>query len=328
MQENLVQEQRSVVDTDASVERAYSTDFGQMLVGKIEDALNSRTVNEVKGKVNLILTSPPFPLVRKKAYGNTTGQEYLEWIEGLAPQLANLLADDGSIVIEIGNAWIKGEPEMSTLPLETLLAFKKAANLHLCQEIICHNPARLPGPAAWVTVDRVRLKDSYTHVWWLSKTPRPKADNKKVLVPYSKSMEALIKRKSYNAGLRPSGHRVSDTTFLKRHEGAISPSVIDLESERSIPNSLLQFANTGWDKNYRSYCKERGIDAHPARMQSEMVAFFVEFLSDKHDLIFDPFGGSNTTGAVSEKLGRRWMSVEADANYAEGSIGRFESVQR
>ena len=143
MQENLVQEQRSAIDTDAAVERAYSTDFGQMLVGKIEDALNSPAVNEVKGKVNLILTSPPFPLVRKKAYGNTTGQEYLEWIEGLAPQLTNLLADDGSIVIEIGNAWIKGEPEMSTLPLETLLAFKKAANLHLCQEIICHNPARL-----------------------------------------------------------------------------------------------------------------------------------------------------------------------------------------
>lgn len=299
-----------------------------MIVGRVEDALLSQSVRDLKGKVNLILTSPPFPLVRKKAYGNATGTEYLNWIESLAPRFAELLTDDGSIVIEIGNAWEKGEPTMSTLPLETLLAFKKAADLHLCQEIICHNPARLPGPAAWVTIDRVRLKDSYTHVWWLSKSPRPKADNRKVLIPYSKSMEALIKKKSYNSGKRPSGHEISKTGFLKEHNGAISPSVIDLESERSVPNSLLQFANTGWDRKYRSYCNDNDLAAHPARMQPEMVAFFMEFLTDQHDLVFDPFGGSNTTGAIAERLKRKWLSVEADDLYVEGSIGRFESVTR
>lgn len=118
-----------------------------MIVGKIEDALLAPDLRKLRGRVNLIVTSPPFPLVRKKKYGDESGDKYVSWLSQLAPQLAELLADDGSIVIEVGNAWTKGHPTMSTLPIEALLAFKDAANLHLCQHIICHNPARLPSPA-------------------------------------------------------------------------------------------------------------------------------------------------------------------------------------
>ena len=143
---------------------AYTTKMGKMLQGMIEKALDHAAVTDVKGKVDLILTSPPFPLVRKKRYGNATGEEYLTWLESLAPRLAELLSPKGSLVIEIGNSWEKGVPVMSTLSLEALLAFKKAGNLHLCQHAICHNPARLPSPAEWVTVRRIRLKDSRSRV--------------------------------------------------------------------------------------------------------------------------------------------------------------------
>ncbi|OFX00502.1 MAG: hypothetical protein A3E78_09675 [Alphaproteobacteria bacterium RIFCSPHIGHO2_12_FULL_63_12] len=298
-----------------------------MFVGRIEDALDHTAVRRLEGKVNLLLTSPPFPLVRKKRYGNLTGEEYLAWLEELAPRLAKLLAEDGSIVIEIGNAWEAGRPEMSTLPLEALLTFKKAANLHLCQHLICHNPARLPGPAAWVTVKRVRLKDSYTHVWWLSKTADPKADNRRVLLPYGKDMKALLRTKQYNAGRRPSGHVISDTGFLKNNGGSIAPNVIDLEAAQHVPSSLLKFSNTAWDARYRAYCKKHRLEAHPARMQTTLAAFFMQFLTDDNDLVFDPFGGSNTTGAVAEEMGRRWVVVESSVDYAEGSRGRFEQIQ-
>ena len=89
-----------------------------MLVGRIEDALDSAAVKAVRGKVNLIFTSPPFPLVRKKRYGNETGGQYLKWLESLAPRLCQLLAPNGSVVIEIGNSWEPGVPVMSTLGLE------------------------------------------------------------------------------------------------------------------------------------------------------------------------------------------------------------------
>ena len=312
--------------TEPTVYEAYRTTRGTMLHGKIEDALQSAHLQAAKGTVNLIVTSPPFPLVRKKKYGNETGEAYLAWLEALAAPLVELLAEDGSIVIEIGNAWEEGAPIMSTLPLEALLAFKRAANLNLCQHVICHNPARLPSPAAWVTVKRSRLKDSFTHVWWMSKSDSPKADNRHVLNPYSKDMKNLLKRQKYNAGTRPSGHVISETGFLKDHGGAISANVLELV-DGGGPESLLKFSGTGWDARYRDHCKKLEIPAHPARMQASLSAFFIQFLTDPNDLIFDPFAGSNTTGAVAEDFGRRWIGVEAERTYIDGSIGRFESAQ-
>jgi DNA modification methylase len=316
--------QSSMALARGPVERAYRTSLGEMLVGRIEDALLDNPLRDLIGKVDLILTSPPFPLVTKKRYGNETGIKYVAWLSALAPQLADLLSPNGSIVVEVGNAWIKGSPTMSTLPLEALLAFRNAAGLHLCQHIICHNPARLPGPAAWVNVERVRLKDSYTHLWWMSRTEWPKADNRNVLLPYSKDMQKLLQTQRYNSGQRPSGHKISAKGFLRNHEGSISANVISIDpSDSRLPTSLLRFGGTGWDAKYRAYCNAHGLEKHPARMQPELAAFFVRYLTDSNDLVVDPFSGSNTTGAIAEALGRRWISVDAEPAYAEGSKGRF-----
>ena len=46
------------------------------------------------------------------------------------------------------------------------------------------------------------------------KTDYPKADNRKVLRPYSESMKSLLKRGSYNAGKRPSEHSIGEKSFL------------------------------------------------------------------------------------------------------------------
>ena len=309
------------------VSTAYATTRKDLLHGRIEDALDSPLLANERGKVNLIVTSPPFPLVRKKKYGNETGEEYLEWLKSLAPRFADLLAPDGSIVIEVGNAWEEGSPVMSTLPLEALLAFKRAADLHLCQHVICHNPARLPSPAAWVNVKRIRLKDSYTHVWWMSRVKEPKADNRRVLTPYGADMLNLLKKQKYNAGRRPSGHVISETGFLKNHGGAISANVVELSGDDSkIPSALVRFAGTGWDATYRDYCAELGLEAHPARMQAELAGFFIEFLTTSDDLVLDPFAGSNTTGAVAEQLGRNWIGVEAREDYVRGSRARFAEL--
>jgi DNA modification methylase len=318
---------RSETVISTKIVEAYKTDKGKMFHGRIEDALDSPAIEKAKGKVNLILTSPPFPLVRKKRYGNETGEAYLSWLESLAGRLSDLLADDGSIVIEIGNAWEQGSPVMSTLPVEALLAFKKAAKLHLCQHVICHNPARLPSPAAWVSVRRIRLKDSFTHVWWMSRSKNPKADNRNVLNPYGKDMRKLLERKSYNSGARPSGHVISEKGFLTDHGGSISANVIELDDVR-YPDALLKYTGTAWDQNYREYCARNKLVSHPARMQSSLSAFFIQFLTQKDDLVLDPFAGSNTTGAVAEDLGRRWIGIEAERNYIDGSRGRFEKFRK
>jgi site-specific DNA-methyltransferase (cytosine-N4-specific) len=292
---------------------AYRTASGIALAATVEDSLNSDIIEPIKGKVNLIFTSPPFPLTYKKDYGNKIGEEYKSWLSDLAPRLTELLAPDGSIVLEIGNAWAPGKPIMSTLPLEALLAFRESAALNLCQQFICQNPTRLPGPAQWVNVERIRVKDSYTHVWWMAKTQRPKADNRRVLLEYGNDMKRLLITKKYNSGLRPSGHRIGETSFFKDNGGA-------------IPSSVLTFSNTSWNADYINYCRNNNLPPHPARMQPGLAEFFIKFLTDEKDLVLDPFAGSNTTGAIAEQQRRLWLSIEPNKAYVEGSKARFKGL--
>lgn len=290
----------------------YDTDLGAMYQGSVEDFFESGLGRGLRGEVQLIFTSPPFPLNRKKKYGNKVGSEYLEWLGGLAKQLGDLLTDDGSLVVELGNAWEPGEPVMSTLALEALQMLLHSGEFNLCQQFVVHNPARLPSPAQWVNVERIRVKDSYTNVWWMSRVTRPKADNRKVLTPYSPSMKKLLKRQSYNAGKRPSEHTIGETSFLTDNGGA-------------IPANVFEFSNTVSTDDYRAYCKARNLKPHPARMPPDLPEFFIKFLTDEDDLVFDPFGGSNTTGAMAEDLGRRWITLEPKMEYIEGSRGRFDA---
>ena len=58
-------------------------------------------------------------------------------------------------------------------------------------------------------------------------------------------------------------------------------------------------------------------------MPSGLAEFFIKFLTKPKKLVLDPFAGSNTTGAVAENLGRRWLAIEPNESYLEGSRGRF-----
>jgi len=292
---------------------AYATKLGRMYNASIEGWLDSRYARKHRGRVQLIFTSPPFPLNRKKRYGNKQGEEYLRWLAGLAPRLKEMLTPDGSIVMELGNAWEPGEPVMSTLALKALLRFQEDGALKVCQQFICHNPARLPSPAQWVTVERIRLKDAYTNVWWMSPSSRPYASNREVLKPYSGAMQKLLEKRKYNAGLRPSEHSIGAESFLRDNRGA-------------IPSNVLTFSNTASSDDYLAYCRQRGLDVHPARMPAGLADFFIRFLTRPGDLVLDPFGGSNTTGASAERLERRWVSVEPNLDYVAGSRGRLNGA--
>lgn len=288
----------------------YQTASGRMIVGAAEDVLDSRFLEHYRHKVQLIFTSPPFPLNRKKRYGNLQGQRYKQWLASFANVFRQLLKPDGSIVMELGNAWEPGRPVMSTLAIEALLAFLKEGRLHLCQQFICFNPARLPTPAQWVNIKRIRVKDAYTHVWWMSPTELPRADNRRVLKGYSRSMLRLLESKTYNSGRRPSQHHIGAKSFLTNNHGAIPPNV-------------LTFTNTGSSDAYQRFCREHNLTRHPARMPLGLADFFIRFLTVPRTLVMDPFAGSNTTGFEAELLKRRWISIESRSDYAASSIARF-----
>jgi site-specific DNA-methyltransferase (cytosine-N4-specific) len=259
--------------------------------------------------INLIITSPPFALTRQKEYGNESAEKYIEWFLPFAYEFKRVLAENGSFILDLGGAYLPGHPVRSIYQYELLVRLCKEVGFFLAQEFYHYNPARLPTPAEWVTIRRIRVKDSVNVVWWLSKTPHPKADNRKVLKPYSQSMKQLLKN-GYKAKIRPSGHDISDK-FQKDNNGAIPPN-------------LLEIANTESNSAYLRRCKAAGIKPHPARFPQGFAQFFIKFLTDEGDIVLDPFAGSNTTGFVAEILQRRWISFEINEDYIIGSRYRFE----
>ena len=307
---------------------AFKTADGSFYVGDVLSVI--RRLKHLKGKIQLIVTSPPFPLNQKKSYGNRNGKQYLDWFTSLAPIFAELLKPNGSIVIEIGNAWEQDRPVQSLLPLESLMGFlrHKKVGFRLCQEFVCYNPSRLPSPAAWVTTKRIRTVDSYTHVWWMAKTDYPKANNRRVLRPYSKSMKTLLARQTFNAGRRPSEHKISENGFLKDCGGSISHNFFEIDSldsnrEHRLPNAF-SFSNTSSNDFFSRVCKKRKIVPHPARMPMGLAAFFIQFLTQRGDLVLDPFAGTNTTGYAAERLGRKWVAIEASRKYVTQARIRFQ----
>ncbi len=285
---------------------AYATKLGKAFNGDSLAVLPHLIDQGVR--VKLIVTSPPFALVRKKDYGNEDADSYLQWFQQFVPLFKQILVPDGSLVIDIGGAWIKGLPCKSTYHFKLLLQICESG-FFLAQDFYHYNPARLPTPAEWVTVRRLRVKDAINNVWWLALDPFVKSDNRRVLRPYSESMKGLLKN-GYKAQLRPSGHDIS-TKFQKDNSG-------------SIPPNLLEFSNTESNSYYLRRCKEANIKPHPARYPMALPEFFINFLTDPGDLVLDPFGGSNVTGSAAEALGRQWISVESDPDYVKASKFRFE----
>jgi site-specific DNA-methyltransferase (cytosine-N4-specific) len=261
--------------------------------------------------VNLVMTSPPFALQRKKEYGNRDQHEYIDWLTEFAALVFQKLAPDGSFVLDLGGAYEKGVPVRSLYNFRIPIRFCDDLGFHLAEDFYWHNPAKLPSPIEWVNKRKSRVKDSVNTVWWFSKTAWPKADVTKVLVPYSDRMKKLLAdpESFYSPKDRPSGHDIS-AGFARDNGGA-------------IPSNLLQIPNTDSNGAYLRGCKSVGTKAHPARFPAKLPEFFIKMLTAPGDLVVDIFAGSNTTGLVAEGLGRRWKAFEMSREYLAASSFRF-----
>jgi DNA modification methylase len=273
------------------------------------------------GSVNAVITSPPYALHFKKAYGNVDKADYISWFLPFAKEILRVLKDDGSFVLNIGGSYNQGLPTRSIYQYKLLVELVETLGFHLAQEFYWYNPAKLPMPAEWVTVRRIRVKDAVEHVWWLAKTPYPKANNRNVLRPYSEDMLRL-NQKGVRTTVRPSGHNIRASFDKVNAGGSIPPNVF----ENELPSEFLKFGNNAANDNYTKKCKESGIKIHPARFPAALPEFFIKLLTEETDVIVDPFAGSNTTGAVAESLNRRWVAVESLQEYLEASKFRFDSL--
>jgi DNA modification methylase len=298
----------SVVDLLDGKAPAYSTNWGAAYSGDSLPWLRAMPDESV----DLVLTSPPYALEFKKEYGNVAKAKYVEWLRPFGLEIRRVLKPEGSFVLNISGSYNPGSPTRSLYHFKVLLMLCEEVGFHLAQECFWHNPAKLPSPAEWVTVRRQRVKDAVEYVWWLSKTPFPKANNRNVLGEYSADMKRLLKR-GYKPAQRPSGHVIT-AKFGHDHGG-------------SIPSSLIERGNNESNSEYIRACADAGYKAHPARFPRALPEFFIKLLTNEGDIVVDPFAGSNMTGATAESLRRRWLAAEIKEEYMRASRVRFSSIR-
>lgn len=284
----------------------YITRYGQAYLGDAGYLLTCLPDESI----DLVITSPPFALQRQKEYGNKDQEEYVDWLLSFTPEVKRVLKEGGSFVLDLGGAYRKGRPVRSLYNYRVLIRLCDEQGWNLAEEFFWYNPSKLPSPIEWVNKRKIRVKDAVNTVWWLSKSDFPKADVSQVLVPYSKRMKHLLKNKDkyYTPKKRPSGHDISD-----RFE----------DKGGAIPPNLLEIPNTTSNSQYLRYCRLVGVKGHPARFPKKLPKFFIELLTDEGDTVLDIFAGSNTTGAVAERLGRKWLAFELEREYLAASAFRF-----
>lgn len=286
----------------------YKTDLGEAFCGDSLILIDKLADNSI----DLVITSPPFALLRPKEYGNVEQKIYADWLAQFAEKLLPKLKDTGSLVLDIGNTYNKGEPTYSLYPYRTVIKLVDDLGYKLAQPFYWYNHSKLPAPIGYVNKRKIRCKDAVNTVWWLSKTSNPKADVTNVLNPYSDSMKKLFKNpeKFFKVKVpNPSGYTHTQS-WTKNHGG-------------SIPSNCLIISNSESNSQYLRACRLADVKSHPARFLGKLVEFFIKMLTDENDFVVDIFAGSNTTGAVCERLNRRWRSFEMKKEYVAASAFRF-----
>lgn len=227
----------------------YTTKAGAQICGESQKLLAELP----QESVDLFITSPPFPLLRKKAYGNEDQNEYVAWLTDFAKLAYAALKPTGSLVIDIGGAYQQGRPVRSLHQFRALIEFVDKLDYFLAEEFYWFNPARLPSPTEWVNRQKIRAKDAVNTVWWLSKTEFPKADISQVRIPYSDSMQRLLRNPEgyYRPKDRPSEHVIG--------------SAFSFDNGGALPPNLLVIPNTESNSFYLRMCQHLDVPSHPAR---------------------------------------------------------------
>ena len=238
----------------------YSTPLGDAY---LVDSL--ALMNALPGdSIDVVLTSPPYALHFKKEYGNAEKASYVEWFLPLRARDLPRAQARRQLHPEHWRQLQQGGTDPLALPLQapcrasssrSASTWRRSASGTTRPRCRC----RLSGSP----FGDIRLRDSVEYVWWLSKTPWPKANNRKVLKPYSKDMERLNQR-GIRATVRPSGHNIKSSFSGVDAGGSIPPNI---HEDEDFPVEMLRVGNNAANDTYTKKCKEFDLKIHPRGSQ-------------------------------------------------------------
>lgn len=281
---------------------AFSTDLGVAIWGDNTDVLA-----RLDEPVHLVLTSPPYPLRKPRAYGNPPEQEYVDFIVRSLEPLVRTLARGASVVLNVSNdIFLAGSPARSTYIERMILALEDRLGLHLMDRLQWNNPSKAPGPIHWASKQRIHLNVGFEPLIWLCNDPLAcYADNRRVLEPHTEQHLKLIA-----AGGTAKNAVHSDGAYNRRAGAFSNPTA------GRIPRNVLTRGHRCGDAiQYRRDAEALGLRSHGAVMPTAVADFLIRYMTEVGQLVVDNWGGKGTTGLAAERLGRRWLICDRVMDY-------------
>lgn len=258
-----------------------------------------------------------------------TPELYIDHLVQIFREVWRVLRKDGTLWVNIGDSYAAnrsyqvtdtkwrdvGNTKGSKIPSGlkpkdlVLIPFRLALALQadgwwLRSDIIWHKPNAMPSSV------KDRPTTDFEHVFLCSKSKRYYYDYEAIMEPIKESSIQKISQKTFDQ------QKGGDKDY--RH--GVNPN-------RSMRKTIENFA-----KNNKGFRNKRTVWTIPTQPSSlPHYATFPEKLvepmilagSKPGDIVFDPFMGMGTTGVVAKKLNRRWVGIDANADYCERAIKRI-----
>ena len=290
------------------------------------------TIPTIHERVQMCVTSPPYYGLRD--YGGESSQigqeqtpeEYIEELVKVFREVKNVLADDGTLWLNIGDSYynyrpgkgqsypkqtvsktkqdlpdkcnkrgnkLQGLKEKDLIGIPWLLAFAlRKDGWYLRQDIIWHKPNPMPESV------KDRCTKSHEYIFLLSKSKNYYYDNEAIKEP----------AKDWGTRDRTNGKYHNKGTGLQPHTGL----------SKSYPTKNKRSVWTVTSKPYK--------EAHFATYPPDLIEPCIKAGSKKGDIILDPFMGSGTTAMVSKQLDRHFIGCELHDSYKTLINGRLPNT--
>ena len=265
------------------------------------DCLKLAELIELQRQVNLLITSIPYWDLRDYEEGKErqlgqekTKEEYARNIARIFGELVPILKETANVIINIGETYKNGvaqgipylikdfiERETSLIYKETIIWSKK-------------NP-RPQGEKAQ------RPVNSIEYCLWFVVDPEKSKYNMLTYPVEGKTAKVV----SGSKDVASNGKVSKKTKSISKTYGKMMTHWYEQRVENIITTCV--------GKNHEIF--KISEEGHPAAMSPMLPVTLILMLSDEHDLVCDPFGGSNVVGRCALELNRRYVSAELSKKY-------------
>lgn len=276
-----------------------------MKTNQVYHETNLETMSRMPdGFCDLIITSPPYAEARKSTYGGICADDYVEWFKPIASEMYRVLSDHGSFILNIGDNTIDGETHLYTFEIPIVL--KREIGFKFIDPLIWHKKTAPPGRF------KNRFKDSWEFCYHFTKTFDITFNPYEVAEPTTQvSIDLSLRHKDTHEMKSLSGSGFTNPNGNLQRRIRNNQSGFGTNDERLSGLEMALPGNVLW------MAGETTNVGHPAPYPERLVEFFIKAFSNEDDLIYDPFGGSGTTGVVALRAGRKFIMSELNPEYVK-----------